>query len=473
MKNAISAGEVHRQYSQGVDAFRRQIGDAALREKFGREADVFFRACALGVWQRQGGALTPLHVEYYNAVYGQGRPAPAILFWELSGAVAEYPGFRPPEFFNRMRALDKVTGSHLARRFIDLTTLMLLLFAAVDGGVSEAEAGFVNACADSLSALCDRDGLAGEKAPLDVAGFVAPAPQAAPAEEKAAEEKAEPEPTLEELLAELDGLCGLEKVKADVKSLINLVKVRRLRQEHGLPVPPMSLHLVFLGNPGTGKTTVARLLARIYHAIGVLSKGQLVEVDRSGLVAGFVGQTAIKTNEVIQKALGGVLFIDEAYALANQDAPNDFGREAIETLLKGMEDHRDNLIVIVAGYTELMGNFIHANPGLESRFNKYFYFEDYSGEQLMEIFQSMCEKNGYTLDDKAAEYAKTYFKELYEERDENFGNARDVRNVFERAVARQSDRVAALENPGKEELMALTTADLQEEDAPQTEESNP
>ena len=268
------------------------------------------------------------------------------------------------------------------------------------------------------------------------------------------------------LMAELDGLCGLDKVKADVKSLINLVKVRRLRQEHGLPVPPMSLHLVFLGNPGTGKTTVARLLAKIYRAIGVLSKGQLVEVDRSGLVAGFVGQTALKTGEVIEKALGGVLFIDEAYALANQDAPNDFGREAIETLLKGMEDHRDDLIVIAAGYTELMGRFLHANPGLESRFNKYFYFEDYNGAQLLAIFQSMCAKNGYTLDDKATEYAKSYFKTLYEERDENFGNARDVRNVFERAVARQSDRVAALEKPGKEELMALTVADLQEEGGP-------
>ncbi|WP_352408301.1 AAA family ATPase [Lawsonibacter hominis] len=270
-------------------------------------------------------------------------------------------------------------------------------------------------------------------------------------------------------MAELDGLCGLDKVKADVKSLINLVKVRKLRQEHELPIPPMSLHLVFLGNPGTGKTTVARLLAKIYHAIGVLSKGQLVEVDRSGLVAGFVGQTAIKTGEVIQKALGGVLFIDEAYALANQDAPNDFGKEAIETLLKGMEDHRADLIVIVAGYTELMGTFIHANPGLESRFNKYFYFEDYNGGQLMAIFQSMCAKNGYTLSDEAEEYAGTYFRELYEERDENFGNARDVRNVFERAVSRQSDRVAALEAPGKEDLMSLTLADLREDDGAQTE----
>ena len=475
MKGSLSAAEVHKQYSEGVTAFRRQIADATLRVKFTQEADVFLRACALGVWQRDGASLTPRHVEYYNAIYTKGNPAPSILFWELSTAVSEYPGFRVPDFFARMRACDKVSGTHLARRFIDLVTLMLLLFAAVDDVVSEEEAGFVNTCADTLSALCDRDGLKGEKAPLDVKadgndalarGLRGPAVGRALAalleevmEGRLPNHRAE-------LMAELDGLCGLDKVKADVKSLINLVKVRRLRQEHGLPVPPMSLHLVFLGNPGTGKTTVARLLAKIYRAIGVLSKGQLVEVDRSGLVAGFVGQTALKTGEVIEKALGGVLFIDEAYALANQDAPNDFGREAIETLLKGMEDHRDDLIVIAAGYTELMGRFLHANPGLESRFNKYFYFEDYNGAQLLAIFQSMCAKNGYTLDDKATEYAKSYFKTLYEERDENFGNARDVRNVFERAVARQSDRVAALEKPGKEELMALTVADLQEEGGP-------
>ena len=281
-------------------------------------------------------------------------------------------------------------------------------------------------------------------------------------EEKPREE-AQPAPSLEELLSELDGLCGLDKVKADVKSLINLVKVRRLRQEHGLPVPPMSLHLVFLGNPGTGKTTVARLLARIYKSIGVLSKGQLVEVDRSGLVAGFVGQTALKTGEVVEKALGGVLFIDEAYALASPDNPNDFGREAIETLLKAMEDHRDDLIVIVAGYTALMERFLHANPGLESRFNKYFYFEDYNGEQLMDIFRSMCVKNGYTLDGEAEKYAAERMQERYRRRDENFGNAREVRNLFERAAARQADRLAALERPDKAALMALTLEDLEEE----------
>lgn len=469
MKGSISAAEAHRQYSEGMTAFRRQIADQALRDRFAREADTFFRGCALGLWQRDGASLSPRYVEFYNAIYTKGNPVPSVLFWELSSGVARYPRFRPPEFFNRMRACDKVAGTDLARRFVDLTTLMLLLFAAVDDQVSEEEAGFVNQCADTLSALCDQDGLKGEKPPLDVGDFVTrrPEPQqpaAAPAAEpKEESEPEEPEPTLEELMAQLDGLCGLEKVKADVKSLVNLVKVRKLRQEHDLPVPPLSLHLVFMGNPGTGKTTVARLLAQLYKAIGVLSKGQLVEVDRSGLVAGFVGQTALKTGEVIQKALGGVLFIDEAYALAGQDNPNDFGKEAIETLLKGMEDHRADLVVIVAGYTELMGRFLHANPGLESRFNKYFYFEDYNGAQLMEIFCSMCEKNGYTLSDDSRAYAEQYLKELYENRDENFGNARDVRNLFERAVARQSDRVAALEAPSKEELMALTVADLQEE----------
>ena len=478
MAGTMTAAAAHKQYEEGIGAFRRHIADPVLRQQFGAEIDGFMRDCALGVWHADGGEFTPRHVEFYNGIYCKGSSVPSALYWELATAVAEYPGFYEPPFFRRMREDDKRFGRQTARRFVDLLTLMLLLYAAVDDTVSEAEAGFVNECADRLLALCDADGLAADHPALKADEFVTrrkegPAARAktpvreeapAPAEERAAEQP--PEPTLEELLAELDGLCGLEKVKADVKSLINLVKVRRLREEAGLPVPPMSLHLVFLGNPGTGKTTVARLLAKIYHAMGVLSRGQLVEVDRSGLVAGFVGQTAIKTGEVVQKAIGGVLFIDEAYALASQDNANDFGHEAVEVLLKGMEDHRDDLIVIVAGYTGPMERFIHSNPGLESRFNKYFHFDDYDAGELLAIFRSLCKKNGYALSPEGDAWAEGALRELYEHRDENFGNARDVRNLFERAVARQADRVAGLESPTREQLMELRAEDLREGGGP-------
>lgn len=478
----MTAAQAHQQYDELVGAFRKWIPDPALRMKFAGEADDFFRRCALGVWQADNAVeITPRHVEFYNALYSGKNPAPSVLFWELATSVAGYDLFQPPAFFQDLRDYDRRKGTTLARRFVDQMTLVLLLVAAVDDVVSESEAGFVNACADVLLNLCGKDGLKGERPPLKANDFVTKEPEA----EKAAPAKAAPEekpqtqaasqeeekpqeeqPTLEELLEQLDSLCGLEKVKADVKSLINLVKVRSMRREAGLPVPPMSLHLVFLGNPGTGKTTVARLLAQIYHVIGVLPKGQLVEVDRSGLVAGFVGQTALKTQEVVQKAMGGVLFIDEAYALVNQENGNDFGREAIEVLLKNMEDHRDELIVIVAGYAGLMEKFIHSNPGLESRFNKYLYFEDYNAAQLYDIFSSMCKKNGYTLSQEGDAWVRRDLEELFANRDENFGNARDVRNLFEKAVSRQADRVAALESPTREQLMELLPQDLEDPEKP-------
>ena len=280
--------------------------------------------------------------------------------------------------------------------------------------------------------------------------------------ETQAEEAPVPEKTQEELLETLDALVGLEGIKQNVKSLINYVKVRNLREENKLPNPPLSLHMVFSGNPGTGKTTVGRILSELYKAIGVLSKGQLVEVDRSGLVAGFVGQTALKTSEVVTSALGGILFIDEAYALApDVGTGNDFGREAIETLLKLMEDHRDDLIVIVAGYNEPMERFITSNPGLESRFNRYFFFEDYNSEELYAIFDIMCVKSEYILTEDAKDYAREHFCMIYDQREENFGNARHVRNFFENIVTVHSDRVSKLDGHTRDDLTMVVREDLE------------
>jgi len=270
-----------------------------------------------------------------------------------------------------------------------------------------------------------------------------------------------PERSLPELLGDLDRLVGLKAVKADVRMLVDFVRLQQLRRAQLLKAGPVALHMVFVGNPGTGKTTVARLIARIYKALGVLKQGQLVEVDRAGLVAGYVGQTATKVDEVIDKALGGVLFIDEAYALAPADNGGDFGAEAIETLLKRMEDHRDELVVVAAGYPEPMIRFLASNPGLASRFSKRLTFEDYSPAELREIFAKMCESEQYVLSADAKIRLTAIFDAAYAARDERFGNARFARHVFEHAVTCLATRVAGLTAPDKAALMGITAADLE------------
>ncbi len=262
--------------------------------------------------------------------------------------------------------------------------------------------------------------------------------------------------SLDELLVELDGLTGLAPVKADVHQLIDMARVEQMRRAAGLPVSQVSRHLVFTGNPGTGKTTVARQLARLYAAIGVLRTGQLVEVARSDLVAGYVGQTAIKTTEAVKRALGGVLFIDEAYSLSRSaGSGQDYGQEAIDTLVKLMEDHRDELVVIAAGYGKEMAQFIRSNPGLPSRFPRTIDFPDYSTDELVSIFQGMCAHDKYEATAEAVHALRRYLAELPRTRE--FGNGRLVRNIFEAALARQASRIVAT---NCSDLTTLTAADV-------------
>ena len=316
-------------------------------------------------------------------------------------------------------------------------------------------------------------------------GFVAPVSPApvssnqppvaqnrSPAEAKPASGEAPASPTtasktpqelaqiLEEALAELHELVGLENIKEEVTTLANLLKVQKIRVDRGLAKTPVSLHSVYGGPPGTGKTTVARLVSRIFQGLGFLSKGHLVETDRSGMVAGYIGQTAKKVDELVTSALDGVLFIDEAYALVPAEGGRDFGQEAIDILLKRMEDYRDRLVVIVAGYTDEMGAFIESNPGLKSRFNRYFYFNDYEPSELVAIFESMARKSHFNLTPEAQNKLRQLLETLYANRDKNFGNARLVRNLFEKSIERQANRLAVLSDFTDELLTTLIPADI-------------
>ncbi|MBU2997614.1 AAA family ATPase [Cellulophaga baltica] len=267
--------------------------------------------------------------------------------------------------------------------------------------------------------------------------------------------------TLEKVLEELNELIGLEEIKKNVNDLINFLKVQKLREEKGLKTNQNSLHFVFMGPPGTGKTTVARMLGRIFKHLGYLKRGHLVETDRSGLIAGYVGQTAIKTDEIITAATDGVLFVDEAYALSGGGL-NDFGKEAIEIILKRMEDLRNNLVVVVAGYPDEMEIFIESNPGLQSRFNRYLNFNHYEPNSLLKIFELIATKSDFKLTEDAKDKLLEIIERVYEKRHKGFGNARTMRNLFEKIIERQANRIVTLDTITEELLITITEEDIPE-----------
>lgn len=360
---------------------------------------------------------------------------------------------RTPVSVSYLETYDSRHGTNFADRARQALFHFANLVVKFDGAVTPTEAAALSEFKQTLYP-------GGPQEAPDLARRDAAAKgQAAAAEAESVEEELPPPRPLEELLAELDALVGLDRVKADVRQLINFLKVQRLREEQGLKSLPASRHLVFYGNPGTGKTTVARLVAQIYRTLGVLRRGHLVETDRAGLVAGFVGQTAMKVRDVTTKALGGVLFIDEAYTLSSGGS-NDFGQEAVETLLKMMEDHRDDLVVIVAGYTGRMQEFLDSNPGLRSRFNKHIHFDDYGVEQLVKIFKTFCQKADFKITEGAEGELTSIFGVLCAARNETFGNARAARNLFEATLSKQANRLVSLPKVDREILSAIESADI-------------
>ncbi len=372
---------------------------------------------------------------------------------------------RPSVLFETLAELDGKDGGRRSHRYYELAMKLAHTTASLDLLPSPTELLLIEQLRGALLTSMDRNlvprpGTPGANAPAPVKAIpTTPGATAAgdPTGPTKPDEPDGPARPLDELLAELEDLVGLVPVKKEVRLLTSLLQVQKLRVERNLPVIETSQHLVFTGNPGTGKTTVARLLAQIYRSLGVVTRGQLVETDRSALVAGYVGQTALKTREVAERALGGVLLIDEAYALV-RGGDNDFGIEAIDTLVKIMEDHRANLALIAAGYTEEMHAFIESNPGLRSRFNRTVQFPDYTNDELQRIFVKLGETHRYRPTPGALDVFKKILAK--QPRDKGFGNARFVRNMFERAISNQAQRLVNVPAATDEMLSTLEAADI-------------
>lgn len=424
--------------------------------------DLFLQGCLLKIGVSDG-TLSPEELYFITSLpdefdevcarnRGYKRFIKLITVESFQTDAAKFYDFDKTPFFLEQLTEDFDEAPMLVRSNLQI---IFNAFIAIDGVFSECEADVALEILDKIDdgtksfsseneepvATKENDEAQSEQATLDLSGMAVEGGG------------------IEEALEELNALVGLNSVKSEVLACINLLRINNMRKEKGLPELQTSNHMVFTGHPGTGKTTVARIMAKIYKSLGVISKGQLVETDRSGLVAGYMGQTALKTAQVIKKARGGVLFIDEAYSLSSEEGSNDYGKEAIDTLVKGMEDYRDDLVVIVAGYVNEMKKFINMNPGLRSRFNKYINFENYSAEEMLEIFKRQCEKAQFLLSSEAEEAALMYFAQNQD--DPTFGNARGVRNFFDKVAMAQATRILTIRNPSDLEFRTIKREDLE------------
>ena len=469
------SASLHHDVTEFVEGVAHELGELSGRAIEAHMPDAVIEASNLvAAIIAADGRLTDSELDAYLDALGALLDPPLLT---SAAHVRETDLFRhrdewlaePSVLFDLFVKADRKNGTRRSNRYYELSMRLAHVTAAIDLVPSSDEVRAIDGYRTRLLQAMDAAGVARPGQP-DTARQPTPA-MVTPARTSTdvagqrptiAEADLPPARSVDDVMAELDSLIGLENVKAEVRRLTSMLQVQQIRAERGLPVIETSHHLVFTGNPGTGKTTVARLLSQIYRAIGVVTTGQLVETDRSKLVAGFVGQTALKTLETLQASLGGMLLIDEAYALA-RGGDNDFGREAIDTLVKFMEDHRDDLAIVAAGYTAEMADFIDANPGLRSRFTRTISFPDYTDDELVAIFLGLGDKSQYTCSDDALARVRQFVSA--EPRTRGFGNARFVRNLFETAIAHQAQRVAPLSDPSDEQLTTLTAADIAAVDA--------
>lgn len=464
--------ELQANYQKIVGQFL--IGYPYVTPQIVSSIDGYCRTCALYLWSKFSvdvatcadsiGSICASEDCSHNYTYSQVKKC-------LDQIRAHTYSIPAPPFFTNIVELDKRYGTNYSRRLASSFKLIFILFSLIDKNVDFEEANIITRLYDCLTTCCDLNRIAYFNDGIDVMDFVTENLHQPPVSKveyaNIIDNKLQPNVSLqqsnvqhcESAMEKLNKLVGLSSVKREIKEICDFATIQRIRKEKGLPTSEISLHMVFSGNPGTGKTTVARLVAQIYKDIGVLSKGHLVEASAKDLIAGYVGQTAIKTSELIKKAYGGILFIDEAYAIMDKSGQG-FGQEAIDTLLKEMEDLRCDFAVIIAGYDDLMESFVLSNPGLKSRFNKFIHFEDYTEAELLEIFHSLCTNNAYKVDSEAEKLIGDYFATVCSQHGEDFANGRTARNLFEKIIAKQASRIANGTDQSAEALSRILEQDV-------------